>query len=123
MAAQLCIAGCLSSRVHKLSSVDNVWSFFPPSNTVPLDSAMPKRMSVRPCEVMVSEPAGSDKRYWSHRIMPLYKNHEEQPDQLKTRNLLQCPSFALRSNVKRYKLCQTLGKLPFAVSKWIETLQ
>lgn len=50
-------------QVHELSSVANVGPFFPLSKTVILDPAMPKCMSVGPCEVMVSEPAGSDKRY------------------------------------------------------------
>ena len=95
---------------------------FPLSNTVPLDPVMPKRMSVGTCEVMVSEPAGSGKRYWSHRIVPLYKNHEKQPDKLKTGNVVQCPSFALRSNVKRYKLCQALGSCLVVVTNWTQTV-
>lgn len=85
---------CSTLPADKLSSVANVWPFFPLSSTVSLDPAMPKRMSVGSCEVMVGETAGSDKRYWSHRIMLLYKNHEKQPNKLNTGNLLQCPKLS-----------------------------
>jgi hypothetical protein len=68
-------------------------------------------MSVEPCGVMMSEPAGSDKQYWSHRIILLYKNHEEQPDKPKTGNLMQCPRFTLRCNVERYKTVPNIEKV------------